>query len=419
MKRQLQPVGALTTLVFLLLFSGPPKFRFREPDASLYSELDWSTMVTIGVWVVAGLWLLLQVRRHFTGLHPPLQIASTHAWASVFIICLSISISVSYAPALSAFKIYQVGVMFFLGIIFVQRHGARATFDHLLYGNLILIGLVAVLYFWDPDLVLQTTETGVPRLLGRAVTELGNVTTFGLILLFSTRRRPFTPSRLFTGAIVSLLLVLSFTRSAYLTALLFLLLLFWQRRAGQRMLVPGLALILVAIGVLISGVPLDLAPYRTTETALTLSGRLGLWAHFIEGTMEESPWLGLGFVSGTRYLGMQVAPLLGTGHNIFFESFVGGGLIALSAFLILFALMVRNAVSLIGRRDPLSFAGLATFLGLFVIGCVNGQLDTGETGFTFWMMVSLLPYLRKRVLVEKALQPAIRQLQNRPAELSA
>ncbi len=309
--------------------------------------------------------------------------------------------------------------MFFLGIIFVQRHGARATFDHLLYGNLILIGLVAVLYFWDPDLVLQTTETGVPRLLGRAVTELGNVTTFGLILLFSTRRRPFTPSRLFTGAIVSLLLVLSFTRSAYLTALLFLLLLFWQRRAGQRMLVPGLALILVAIGVLISGVPLDLAPYRTTETALTLSGRLGLWAHFIEGTMEESPWLGLGFVSGTRYLGMQVAPLLGTGHNIFFESFVGGGLIALSAFLILFALMVRNAVSLIGRRDPLSFAGLATFLGLFVIGCVNGQLDTGETGFTFWMMVSLLPYLRKRVLVEKALQPAIRQLQNRPAELSA
>ncbi len=100
---------------------------------------------------------------------------------------------------------------------------------------------------------------------------------------------------------------------------------------------------------------------------------------------------------------MEYNPELGSGHSIFFEAFVGGGVLALAAFLVLFFLLARDAAWLFFRsRDRLSFAGVALFTAVFLIGLIGGELDAGQVGFTFWMLVSLLPYLRERARLEQA-----------------
>jgi hypothetical protein len=45
-----------------------------------------------------------------------------------------------------------------------------------------------------------------------------------------------------------------------------------------------------------------------------------------------------------------------------------------------------------------AFAGAALFMVVFLIGLIGGELDAGQIGFTFWMLVSLLPYLQKQAL---------------------
>jgi hypothetical protein len=108
---------------------------------------------------------------------------------------------------------------------------------------------------------------------------------------------------------------------------------------------------------------------------------------------------------------MEFNPELGTGHSIFFEAFVGGGLLALGAFLILTALLAWDAAWLFFRsRDRLAFAGSALFMAALLFGFIGGELDAGQLGFPFWMLVSLLPYLRRRGEAELVLRREPRPL---------
>jgi len=385
------------SFLYVLLLSGPPRFRFRDPGASLYGELDLAVVVNIIVWAAAGVWLLSQIRKHLVGKRPPLRLTTTHKWALVFILALAASIPVSYAPAFSAFKVYQVCVLFGLGVVFVQRYGAGACYRRMMLGLVLLCTLIVFFYFVTPDMVQVESETGAPRLVGRAIAETGIVAALAILLVVCLSKKLLAPISLLGCVSLGVLLFYSLTRSAFLVVGVFTIMYLWKRYPGKRMLRPALLLSAGIATAILAGWNPTLSAYRDPETIWTLSDRAGLWSHFITRTLEDSPMLGFGFVAGPRALGIEFHPFLGSGHSIFFEAFVGGGVTALAAFVIVFGLMVRDAVWLFFRtRDRLSFAGVALFVAVFLIGLIGGELDAGQTGFTFWMLVSLLPYLRQR-----------------------
>jgi len=69
-----QQAGFAVTLVFLLIFSGPPKFRLRDPEASLRDEIDWVVILHVIVWGLAGLWVLLQIGKRLNAKRPLLRL---------------------------------------------------------------------------------------------------------------------------------------------------------------------------------------------------------------------------------------------------------------------------------------------------------------------------------------------------------
>jgi hypothetical protein len=273
-------------------------------------------------------------------------------------------------------------------------------------------------YFVSPDLVVLDSETGALRLAGRGIAETGTVSSLAIVAIVATRKKLI--SAMPACGLLGVLLFYSLTRSGYAVVLVFFAMLLWKRYPGKKLIDPVLFL---AIGVLVltqTGMVPDLNAHRDPESVLTLSGRIGLWSYFVTRTIGESPWLGFGFVSGTRVIGMEFDPFLGAGHSIFFDAFVGGGILALSAFLILVFLMARDALWLFFfSRDRLAFAGAALFMAVFLIGLIGGELDAGQIGFTFWMLVSLLPYLRQRALLEQAIESrAAPRVRLRPSEQS-
>lgn len=402
----------LSGSIFLLLLTGPPKFRFRDPEASLYGELDVATILNLAVWMFAGIWLMWQIREHLIGRRSPLRLTMTHKWAIVVILALASSIPVSLAPALSAFKVYQVLVLFGLGVLFVQRYGARACYNRMLSGHLLLCALIGLFFVVSPDLVVLDSETGAMRVAGRGIAESGIVAAFAILLLLATRKRVLTFTTLLVSGFLGVLLFYSLMRTAYVVVAVFFAMLLLKRYPGRRLLGPALILCVCLAVTVFAGLVPDLDAYRDPESLWTLSERIGLWSHFLERTLADAKWFGFGFVSGPRAVGMEVPPMLGSGHSIFFEAFVGGGLIALSAFLILFGLMARDAIWLFFHaRDRLSFTAAALLMAVFMIGLIGGELDAGQVGFTFWFLVSLLPYLRVRAsLVTPAALRASRQL---------
>ena len=94
---------------------------------------------------------------------------------------------------------------------------------------------------------------------------------------------------------------------------------------------------------------------------------------------------------------MEYHPRLGNGHSIFFEAFVGGGLIGLAMFIWLFLRLNLDAAWLFfHRKDSVSFAVVSLFMAVGLIGLIGGELDSGQVGFTFWFLVAALPYLRRQ-----------------------
>jgi hypothetical protein len=336
---------------------------------------------------------VFQVREHLIGKRPPLLLTATHKWALVFLMTLGASVPVSVAPAFSAFKVYQVFVLFGLGIVFVQRYGVECCYQHLLSGFAVLCALIVFFVFVNPDLVMLESETGASRIAGRGIAETGIAAALAIVLLLCLSRRVFSPLSILGHISLGVLLFCSLTRSTYLVVALVGVMYLRKRFPGRKIIWPVFLLGCAIAGVIVAGLVPDFSAYRDSESVWTLSD----WNHFISRTLDDAPILGFGFVAGTRVLGMEYEQMLGAGHSIFFEAFVGGGLSALAAFLILVGLMIRDAVWLwLRTRDRLSFTGVALLACVLSIGLIGGELDAGQIGFTFWMLVSLLPCLSRR-----------------------
>ena len=401
----------VATSLFLLIFSGPPKFRIRDPEASLHGDVDWVVVLHIFVWGLAGAWVLFQILKRERAKLLLAQLRIPQKLGLAMILLLAVSAVISKAPALSAFKIYQIAVCLLFSQLFVQRFGYTSCLKHIFWGTALLCAAIAVCAFLAPDLVWIGSDFNPDpsRLKGDLIAPTGPVSGLAIILLLTGVRKiwrvlPLALLGLFLG-----LLVFSLMRTAYLVILGFFALVLIKRPNTKSLrqlayFAGALALTVYACGWLPS-----LSQYRRPEDIANLGDRLGLWRYLSTITLTQSPWLGLGYYSASRVYGPQYNPGLGNAHSMFFEVLLGGGLLSFSLFMVLCTMLVVYAVCLLYKnRDRFSFALASLFLATLIFGSMGDEIDSGPVALCFWCSVAILPYL-----YEKSFQRATRPVQSR------
>ncbi len=398
-QRLTKKVATFTTILFLLIFSGPPKFRVREAAASLYGELDVVLVVQIAVWLIAGAWVTHQLWLSHKGRRPPVQFRFAHLVALSLIALLTVGAKTSLAPTLTLFKVFQLSVDFLFCLIFIEWHGIEKFLELLQSGYLLLCAMIGVCAVFVPDFVFAESETGRMRLEGRLITEAGTAAAFAIMLILGSRRK--ITAYWFWLGLSGFILVASLTRNAWLAVAAFILLALWKR---PRLAQIGLIYVLsgaIGLTALIGGFA-ELDRYRDPANVYTLSDRLGLWAYLTESVMSRSPIIGLGYVAGTRTLGPEYNADLGSGHSIFFEVFVGGGLLGLAVFLALLSMLGIYALrKMKAHGRATDFTLCALFVATVLMGTVGGELDSTPYAFTFWGLVAALPLLQSRAVPEQ------------------
>ena len=397
--------GVIATALFLLLFSGPPKFRIRSPEASLNGHIDFALLINILIWLAGGLWVACRTwkawRERRSRLHPFL----THKMAAIVVLLLGASTFVSLDPELTAFKVFQIVVALLFSSFFVEFYGVERFLNLLLIGCATLCSMIVICAAVAPDLVIFTTDTGYPRLRGEAIADAGVVAALGTILLFTSVRRLSLPTFLSLSALFGLVLLFSLARIAWLAVALFFAIATLKRPAIRTMKWVYGFWGVVAVG-LLAGAVGQMNVVRDPQSVSDLSGRLGLWAYLGTATLGQSPWFGLGYLAASREIGMEYDPQLGSGHSIFVDVFVGGGLVTELAFLVLVIAMVVYAIKLLRRRrDAHSFAAACLMITVVLIGSVGASIDSTPFGFIFWSLVTMLPLL-KSLPEEPQMQPA-------------
>ena len=233
---------------------------------------------------------------------------------------------------------------------------------------------------------------------------VGQVAAFAIILLLTIAPQLPRMLYLFLLTLDVAILVASLTRSAYLCLFAFLALALVTRAQGaapRRLAYLSLAAIpLLLVTGLLPRIILSLV--REPETLGTLTGRIGLWAYLADVTLRESPWIGLGYYSASRVYGPQYHPSFGTAHSAFVEVLVGGGLLSLGLFALLWSVLLLFATSLLLRTtDRHAFAACCLLVSVFVVSQVGEGIDSGPAGFTFWSLAAILPRLHSRRLFDR------------------
>ena len=389
------------TLLFLLMLSGPPKFRIRDLEASLRGDIDWVVVLHILVWGLAGVWVLFQVGKRGRAklLLARLRLPQKLGLAVIF--CLAVSAMISKAPALSAFKIYQMAVSLLFTQFFVWKFGYKSCLKKIFWGNVLLCGAIAACAFLLPDLVWSDSDfnLGPSRLRGELIAPAGVVSAFAIILLLSGVRKIWRVLSLSLLVPLFGLLVLSLMRTAYVVVLVFFVLILLKPHDVKPLkhfayLVCALALLLYTY----HWMP-HLSEYRDPETISSLSDRIGLWRYLSNVTLTQSPWLGLGYYSASRVYAPDYNPGLGTAHSMFFEILLGGGVLSFVLFTALcLILSVYAAHILYKNRDRFSLAIGSLFLATFIFGFMGDEIDSGPVGMCFWYSAAVLPWLYERSL---------------------
>jgi O-antigen ligase len=392
--------------LFVLILSGPPRLRYRDPEASLRGEADWVVSLHIVVWGLAGLWVLVQICKRFQAKLPLLRLSLPQILGLGLVLSLAVSISTSVAPALTAFKVYQTLVSILFTQIFAERFGVWASLKTMLWGNALLCIAIAICAFLAPDMVWTPTEVNPDpaRVSGDLIAPTGVVSVLAIILLLTTVRGIWKAIPLSLFALFLSLLVLSLMRTAYITAFVFFALVVLKRPNIKplRRFTYCLCTILLILYAF-HQIP-SVSQYRSPETISTLSDRTGLWHHLTTVTLQQSPWFGLGYYSASRIYGPEYNPLLGTAHSMFFEVLTGGGLVSFALFLALCVTVSAYAVRLLYLSgDRSSFAYAALFIACLVLGFTGETIDSGPLAITFWCSAAILSLLYKWFITQKPL----------------
>jgi len=389
---QLEPSWVAGAL-FVLLFSGPPSLRLRDPEASVQGIIDPTVIVQVSVWVGAGIWTLFQLRKELRK-PDPLRMSLPVKFGLAMICLLCLSIFVSEAPPLTAFKVGQMLVSFLFSLIFVHRHGIAKCLDYILFGSAALCVAIAICAFAIPDLVLFSTDDGM-RLRGDPIAVAGIVVTYAMILLLVERRRILDV--IFWPLFVLLCAVLAFslTRQAWFLVLAFYVLYFVRRLKSGFVRTLGFILLSVIPFIFLFYILPAADQFRPADTVGTLTGRTDLWVYLVGVTVARSPWIGLGYFSASRILGPDFNPGMGTAHSMFVEVFLGGGLLSLIPLVVLCLLLSYKALQLLLKgRTQLEFTCGALFIVTLALGAMGGDIGYGEVGVTFWSLVAAIPAMR-------------------------
>ena len=387
-------VGAL----FVLMLSGPPRLRFRDLEASLRGDTDWVVASHVVIWGLAGLWVMLQIAKRFQAKRPLVRLHLPQILGLSVVLSLAVSISTSAAPALTAFKVYQILVSLLFTQIFVERFGMQASLKAMLWGNALLCIVIAICAFLAPDMVWSPTELNPDpaRVSGDLIAPTGVVSVLAIILLLTSVRGIWKVIPLSLFALFLSLLAISLMRAAYVAVFVFFALVVWRRPNIKPLrrfayCLGAFLLMLYACNRLPS-----VSHYRSPETISTLSDRFGLWRHLTTITLSQSPWFGLGYYSASRIHGPEYNPFLGTAHSMFFEVLSGGGLVSFALFLALCVTLSTYTVRLLYlSRDRFSFAYAALFIACLLLGFTGETIDSGPLAISFWCSAAVLPRLHK------------------------
>jgi hypothetical protein len=386
----------MATALFFLIFSGPPRLRIRDPEASLRGEIDWVVILHAVVWALAGLWVLYQIWKHLQANRPIPQFSLPQKLGLAMVLCLGISAVVSKAPVLAAFKIYQMLVSLTFVHFFVKQVGRQSCLKKIFWGCALLCVAVTIGVFYFPDLVWIGSDLNPDpsRLRGDLIASTGVVSTFSIILLLTGVRRIWRVLPLALLSLFLALLALSLTRTAYVVILVFFVLVLIKRPNAKSLkqlvyLAGAVALALYAYHLL----P-NLSEYRNAEAVSSLDDRIGLWRYLSNITLTQSPWWGLGYYSSSRIYGPQYNPGLGTAHSMFFEILLGGGVLSFALFIALCALLSTYAAYLLFKnKDRFSFAVATLFLASIILGSMADEIDSGPVAICFWYSAAVLPWI--------------------------
>jgi O-Antigen ligase len=381
-------------ILFFLLLSGPPKFRLRDATDSLSYTLDWVILLQVIVWGIAGCWLFLDTSYQTKPKTADRSRLSSLQTLSIILIgLLGVSVFFSDSPAFSAFKVYQLGVMFAFIMRFTHRFGIAETLNNLFLGcGLLTIADIASAFLM-PDLVFVRSDFELTRFRGDLIAQTGTVSVIGLILLLTIKSDLPRKQFIFWAAIFGGVLVFSLTRTSYLILLIFLILAV-LRRPPIPLLRKTATMALLTLPFVADSLITALNAQRKVDDLLTISGRVELWTHLIETTLEKGPWFGLGYVAASRIYGPEVNLELGTAHSAFIEIYAGGGLVSLVAFLLIWAVLGWAVLRLyLSRPGKTGFAVVGLFCAALFLNGVGGELQAEPAGFCLWCVVAAVIYL--------------------------
>jgi O-antigen ligase len=389
----------VATLLFLLMYSGPPKFRIRDPEASLHGDMDWVVVLHIVVWGLAGAWILFQILKRGRAKLFLARLRIPQKLGLAMILLLALSAAIAKAPALSAFKIYQIAVCLLFTQVFVQRFGYTSCLKHIFWGTALLCAAIAVCAFLAPDLVWIGSDFNPDpsRLKGDLIASTGTVSALAIILLLTGVRKIWRVLPLTLLGLFLWLLVFSLMRTAYLVVLGFFVLVLIKRPKAKSLKQLAYAAGALALTVYAYHWLPSLSQYRQPEDIANLGDRLGLWRYLSNVTLTQSPWLGLGYYSASRVYGPQYNPDLGNAHSMFLEILLGGGVLSFALFTVLcVTLSVYAAYLLFKNGDRFSFAIASLFFATLIFGSMGDEIDSGPVALCFWYSVAALPLLYRR-----------------------
>jgi O-antigen ligase len=379
------------SLLFVALMSGPPKFRERDPLASLTGTIDLMVVIHMVVWTCGGLWVLARLypfilrRRLVPALNPAQKMGG------VLILALSLSVWDSPGVLLTAFTLAQFAVMLTFLWLFTHRFGTRRCLHHLFICVTVLAVITAAATIIAPDFVTDESM----RVRGDYIADTGIVAVIGLVFCLSNvpelRGLKFWAVLCLFGT----LLAASRTRSAYVAFLAYLAFgfVYGKRLPVRKLVVPLLA---IAFSVVLLDAFTSTTDYlvREKESVGTMSDRIPLWQHLTTTVMDKAPITGLGYYAASRVVATEYNPGLGNAHSAFFEILVGGGVLGVTIYLLLCASMAWFAARLLRASgdQPATVAAVGLLWVTVLMGVTtSAAFQAGPMGFGFWALTAVLP----------------------------
>lgn len=386
----------IAATLFLLILSGPPRFRIRDPEASLRGDTDWVVALHAVVWGAAGLWVLWQIAIRFQARRHLLRLRLPQILGLALVLALAVSAWKSEAPLFTAFKVYQMLVSMLFTQIFAERFGIWALLRTSLWGNVLLGAAIALCAFLVPDEVWTASEFNPDpsRLFGDLIAPTGVVAALAIVLLLTSTYKIWRILPLCLLSCLFALLLLSLMRTAYIAIFVFFAIVLLKRPNIKPLRRVAYVLCLLLLMLYAFDRLPSISDYRESGTVSNLGDRVGLWRYLTAVTLTRSPLFGLGYYSASRIYGPEYNPGLGTAHSMFIEVLAGGGVLSFGLFIALCAALSTYALRLLlARKDRLSFALSTLFITCLLFGFMGDEIHSGPVAMGFWISAAALPVM--------------------------